>query len=148
MKQILGSVGAAICRPGLEVILSPLGHTVNEAIQNIPQIYSSVCVDKYVIMPNHMHLIPTLQDSKRQIAAPTNLHDVIQPVATPTVHQIIGGMKRAVSIKLGNSIWQKSFHDRIIRNNTEYKKIWQYIDTNPAKWKEDRYYADDSISNA
>ena len=35
---------------------------------------------------------------------------------------------------------QKSYYDRIIRNQKEYEKNWEYIDTNPIKWKEDEYY--------
>ena len=38
------------------------------------------------------------------------------------------------------SIWQKSYHDHIIRTEADYLRIWEYIDTNPAKWREDRYY--------
>jgi len=37
-------------------------------------------------------------------------------------------------------MWQKSYHDHIIRDEDEYRRIWQYIDENPAKWTEDKYY--------
>ena len=42
--------------------------------------------------------------------------------------------------RVGFSLWQKGFYDHIIRNQADYLRIWQYIDTNPAKWAEDRYY--------
>jgi len=35
--------------------------------------------------------------------------------------------------------WQRSYHDHIIRNEAEYRRIRTYIDENPQKWKEDRY---------
>ena len=41
---------------------------------------------------------------------------------------------------MGRKIWQFRYHDRIIRNEKEYLRIWQYIDENPAKWAEDEYY--------
>jgi hypothetical protein len=41
----------------------------------------------------------------------------------------------------GSPIWQKSYNDRIIRDEAEYQRIWQYIDENPLKWSEDEYYA-------
>lgn len=61
-------------------------------------------------------------------------------VSAPTVSTIIGQMKRWVSKQIGFSIWQKSFHDHIIRNRAEYRQIWKYIDENPLKWELDCYY--------
>ena len=40
----------------------------------------------------------------------------------------------------GKPLWQRGFYDHIIRNEADYLRIWQYIDTNPAKWEEDEYY--------
>ncbi len=34
--------------------------------------------------------------------------------------------------------WQRSFHDRIIRNEQEYWKIKKYIQNNPKMWSRDR----------
>ena len=53
-------------------------------------------------------------------------------------------MKRITSKWAGRSIWQKGYYDRIIRNETDYLRIWSYIDTNPAKWGEDEYYTPDA----
>lgn len=35
--------------------------------------------------------------------------------------------------------WQRSFHDRIIRNKNEYIKIKNYIQNNPMKWENDMF---------
>ena len=44
---------------------------------------------------------------------------------------------------LGESpLWQRSYHEHVIRNEADYRQIWEYIDTNPAKWAEDRYYGE------
>ena len=51
-------------------------------------------------------------------------------------------MKRIVSKEVGFPIWQKGYHNHIIRNEADYRRIWEYIDTNPAKWREDCYYED------
>lgn len=59
----------------------------------------------------------------------------------PTVSTIINQMKRYVTKQIGFSLWQKLFHDHIIRNEAEYQKIWEYIDTNHLKWQEDEYFA-------
>ena len=130
MHELLGNmkVGAATCRPCVELSLE--GQITDNAIRNIHDIYPHVVVDKYVIMPNHVHLILSVSDLKsgRQIAAPT------------TVQTVIGNMKRYVSMQTGYSLWQKSFYDHIIRDEEDYQRIWQYIDQNPARWQEDCYY--------
>lgn len=128
------SVGADIIRP-ISPTLSQYGGFVETAIRDIPKHYTGVSVDKYVIMPNHIHMILSLPvKSGRMISAPTK--------AIPT---IVGQMKRVVSQKAGFPIWQKSYHDHIIRNDADYRRIWEYIDSNPAKWREDCYYKDGVI---
>lgn len=124
------SVGADIIRPQDNENLSEYGLVVEDAIKNMTNHYHNVVIDKYVIMPNHIHiiLILTFKDG-RIISAPTKDLSVI-----------IGQMKRYVSKEVGFSLWQKSFHDHIIRNEKEYQEIWQYIDQNPLKWKDDCYH--------
>jgi len=125
--ELLGEVvGAATCRP--YVVLSEYGAIIKSSIQKIPSIYGSVQVERYVIMPNHIHMMIRISDHGRQIAA-------------PTVSLIVSNMKRAVSMQTGFSLWQKSFHDHIIRTEEEYHRICRYIDENPARWPEDEYYA-------
>ena len=123
-------VGADIIRPSRQT-LSQYGVIVEQAILDIPCHYTGITVDKYVIMPNHVHMILRLpQMCGRIISAPTK-----------SVSTIIGQMKRHSSKKCGVPFWQKGFYDRIIRDKTEYLRICKYIETNPAKWQEDIYYA-------
>ena len=127
------AVGAAICRPqGDSSRLLPLtkaGKTVDLAIRNIHAIYPHVSVDKYVIMPNHVHMIVSIHADEhgRQIAA-------------PTVSTIIGHMKRWASKQAGEPLWQKSYHEHVIRGEADYREIWDYVENNSARWAEDRYY--------
>ena len=53
---------------------------------------------------------------------------------------MIGSMKRAAAKRAGIPLWQKSFHDHVIRGEADYRRIWNYIDANPRKWREDCYY--------
>ena len=115
------NVGAAISRPE-DVVLSPIGKLVEQAILQIADHYEEVEVEKFCIMPDHVHLILLLMEpeSGRQVAA-------------PTVSGIIGHMKRWVSKTIGEGIWQKSFVDRIIRNEKAHSAIWDYIHYNPLR---------------
>lgn len=117
-KPILWNVGVATCRPPL----SPVGLIVETAILQIPKHHPAVSVDKYCVMPDHIHMILSINTDEdgRQIAA-------------PTVSTVVGHMKRWVSMQLGQSIWQKSFIDRVIRNDKGYRAVWEYIENNPIK---------------
>lgn len=133
-------VGADSIRPdGLP--LSPTGQIVREAICAIPQHYPTLALEKYVVMPNHVHLLLRIcEEDGRILSAPTEDRAAFRTKALPV---IIGQMKRAASKRAAFPIWQKGYHDHIIRDEPHYLRIWQYIDTNPAKWSEDRYYAEE-----
>ena len=49
-------------------------------------------------------------------------------------------MKRLINKEAGENIFQRSYHEHVIRDEADYRRIWDYIDTNPAKWTEDCYY--------
>lgn len=121
-------VGATIGRPQ-DVRLSRCGKIVNQAILKIPQHYPTLTIEHYVVMPNHIHLLLKICTD-----------DYGRPLVAPTISTVIQQMKGVVTKQLGYGIWQKSFHDHIIRNERDYLKIWEYIDCNPMKWTEDCFY--------
>ena len=131
--ELLGTlVGATVLgRPYVE--LSELGYSVDSAI-DFYNANSIAIIDKYVIMPNHIHMIivirPTAGDRGRETG---------DRGRSPLQH-IVRNLKSYVTKTVGFSPWQRSFHDHIIRNDEDYLRIWQYIDENPARWFEDVYY--------
>lgn len=40
----------------------------------------------------------------------------------------------------GELLWQRGYYEHIIRNEQDYLQIWEYIENNPVRWAEDRYY--------
>lgn len=121
--------GDVLIAPRIE--LSPIGKIVEDTIATIPT------VDKYVIMPNHIHIIfriPLQGDGPMGTSAPTK-----------SIPMAVRFLKRDVTMACGFSVWQRGYHDHIIRNDADYRRIWEYIDNNPAKWREDCYYKDGVI---
>jgi len=115
---------------------SEYGNIVEKHIKNINNSYEDVLVDKYVIMPNHIHMIIKInrEDGTMWASSPT----------TAKIPNIIRSLKILVAKECGFSFWQRAYHDHIIRNEADYLRIWQYIDENPAKWTEDTYYCEKS----
>lgn len=111
------------------VPLSDLGTIVRRSIEDIPKHYPVISIDHYVIMPNHIHLL-------MQIHSDSSGRSMI----APTISTVVRLMKGAVSKQVGHSIWQKGFHDHVIRNDVDYQEIWNYIEGNPDKWAEDSFY--------
>ena len=64
------------------------------------------------------------------------------PTASADIPNIGGTFKAGVtrSIKNPKPLWQKSYHDHIIRSEKDYLQIWQYIEGNVGKWLEDCFY--------
>ena len=110
-------------------VLSDMGKTVDQSIRSIPQHYPLIHLNKYVVMPNHVHLILIIDGWE-------------EAQSGPAISTVVGQMKRAVSKSLRQEIWQRSFHDHVIRNEKDYQMIWQYIEDNPRKWKEDCFYTE------
>ena len=115
-------VGADIIRPG-NPPLSASGKIAEQAVLQIASHYENISVDKYCIMPDHIHLILRIESnvSGRMISA-------------PTISTVVGSMKRWVSRQIGKPIWQKSFYEHGIRNQQDYDEIWTYIENNPLKY--------------
>lgn len=124
-----GEVGAIINRPRAACQFSDVGKIVDQAIQNINQRYIGITVDKYVVMPNHVHMLLSFQQSQ----SGNNVH-------ITTLQNVIKQMKSYVTKQVRRTVWQKSFYDHIIRDEAEYQRIWKYIDENPLKWELDCYY--------
>lgn len=121
-KILWESVGADTIRPQ-EISLSAVGKIAEQSILQTPTHYDGVFVDKYCIMPDHIHLLLRIEaENGRMISA-------------PTVSAVVGSMKRWVSKTLGRSVWQKSFYDHVVRNRQDYEEIWRYIDENPLKYR-------------
>ncbi len=87
-------------------------------------------------MPNHIHIIIKIKYNANEFLNRTGGHG--DPPLQ--VYNIIGRFKSSTTHKYGDILWQRSFHDHIVRGEKDYIKICEYIDNNPTKWKEDKFY--------
>ena len=123
-KCLFGSINA----------YSRYGKIAADSILNLPLHYLGVRIDKFVVMPNHIHMIVMIGCNEEKIR-------------NPSLNQIIGLYKSGVTRMVhefapDEVIWQRSFHDHVIRNQQDYEIIWSYIDTNPMRWEKDCFYVD------
>jgi len=134
-SNIVGSI-----HESTEIKLNSNGIIVDKYINQLNTRFS-LNIYKYVIMPNHIHLIGIIDErsirestlQKRSIIS--NAMGYLKMNSSRDIH------KNGYAL----DVWQRSFHDHIIRGENDYLKIWNYIDTNPQKWKEDCFYIENRI---
>lgn len=114
-----------------EIKLTDIGHIAEQQLFALEKRFECVKIDKYVIMPNHIHVIIIINPPICEAGASSR----------PTLSNIIGAYK-SITTRLcnrnenieGRKIFQTSFYDSIIRNEKMYYSILNYIETNPLKW--------------
>ena len=116
--------------------LTMCGKIAERYILSVNKKYPNIKTEKFVIMPNHIHIIFSVNNDGRGNPSPTIVNAVgwLKYSITKQINQIYGSV--------GNKIFQRSFYDHIIRGEKDYLEIWEYIDNNPQKWEEDKFYAE------
>ena len=132
-QKLFGHIvgGGAFDAP--KIILSPQGEIVEKYIlstNNIPNLK----VDKYVIMPNHIHPLLSIENSYGTSWAPSPTNNKISLA--------ISTLKRFVNKEIGCNVFQRSFYDHVIRNQIDYNEIWKYIENNPFSWAADEFFSE------
>ena len=121
------------------VRLSEFGHLVQAVWDDLPNHYAHVVTDAFVIMPNHIHGIIVLDPP---------IGAGLKPAPTKGNHgltEIVRGLKTFSARHInkrrnttGTHIWQRGYHEHIIRNDGSIDRIREYIVNNPMKWGIDR----------
>lgn len=111
---------------------SLVGNMVDTVIQNISEKDNNITIDKYIIMPNHIHFILFILSGNGTSRMPSPTNAIIP--------KFVSSIKRFTDKQCSIEIWQRSYHDHIIRNERDYQEIWNYIDENIKKWEEDKFY--------
>lgn len=122
--------------------LNQTGKIADEYWNKIEILHKNVELDYYVIMPNHIHgiIINNYNVVDANLASTTTIASTTDDRTKMELSKLIQQFKRAVTLKI-KSInpdstfkWQRSFYDRIIRNERELYNIRKYIQLNPFKW--------------
>ena len=154
-EKMFGEIVGAHCMcPNLEfakpkMILNEYGKIVENEILRTNQMRKNIEITHYVIMPNHIHLIIEIQNeiTGHMPCAPTK--EQFMKSTSNTIPTIVKLIKSSATIQINtlrNSIdykvWQRSYYENIIKNEDRYIQVIEYIENNPIKWQEDKYFSD------
>ncbi len=118
---------------------SPAGEMVEQHLQYLPRQFRNVDIDGYVVMPNHIHVVIILYpvDDASEAAS---LSDVVAAFKRMTTNAYIKRVREAGWTPFPGRLWQRSFHDKIIRSDRHLDQLRTYIESNPFLWPKDTYY--------
>lgn len=114
-----------------QIILSPEGKSVCDAIQKVPLYFPFVQVDCYAVMPTHIHILFIVGEQPQPQFGHTRVR----------LGDIVGKLKGLVTYHIRQAgildfSWQRDFYDTIIWNQSQYEVARQYIHDNPLRWLE------------
>jgi len=138
-----------------KICLSDAGLIAKQCWMEIPTHYPCVRLDKFIIMPNHIHGIIIIENNKNSVRAQNfeplwnfePVHNKYQYIIPQSLGCIIRGFKIGVTQRCRQNAhfdfqWKRNFHDHIIRGEADLNRIRNYIQDNPHKWALDEYHPD------
>lgn len=138
--------------------LNDAGRIVDESWQRITTHFAGVGIDQYVIMPNHFHgIVSIVGAGSPRPDLPQNVNEILggetPPLRLVTLGQIVGYFKYQSTKRInqsrntpGEPVWQRNYYERVIRDESEWHTMGQYIIDNPLKWADDENHPTQSLS--
>ena len=153
-----------------EMVLSDAGVMLDHWWRELENKFPDCNLDAFIIMPNHIHGIVWIlndddcsgrpmcrpfsgpmcqpldkehclvEDRHTGLSLQTSLPRMMQWFKTMTTNQYISEVKNNHWKAFEGKLWQRSYHDRIIRNERELNAIREYIEYNPENWEQDDYF--------
>jgi len=124
-----------------QIVLSDAGRIAETEMKAVSSHYVNVVIDRYVVMPNHVHALIVIEGD--HIYSPVETRLAASPARTHgLLSQIVGSYKAGVSRichakGISGFAWQSRFHDHVLRSNASVNAVREYIEHNPRNWLED-----------
>jgi REP element-mobilizing transposase RayT len=125
------------------MVLSLAGLVVDSWWGTVPRRFPGVGLDAYVVMPNHFHGIVVLQttaDGMERAAGDVSLAYVMQWFKSATTKDYRRGVTTDGWQPFRGRLWQRGYHDHIVRDERDLERVRGYIEANPGRWAEDEEY--------
>ena len=126
-----------------EMRLNETGLIVADCCQEIPEHFSAVSLDEWMIMPNHLHGIVIITEATNDTDVAAAQHAAPLPVKTVPLSVIVRSFKSAVTRRVNairatdNPVWQRNYYEHVVRDERALDRIRRYILENPIRWADD-----------
>jgi len=143
-----------------KMVLNDVGKMIEKWCAKIQTKFTDITLGEYIIMPNHLHAIiinhgndvcrrgeptcsPHIDNCDKSLQGEhvgSPLHGVIQWFKTMTTNEYIRNVKTSNWKPFHKKLWQRNYHEHIIRNNQSHQYMANYIINNPSTWEKDRFF--------
>lgn len=125
------------------MILNEIGMIANNQLEWLQNQYPYIILHSHIVMPNHIHAV--IEIDSNFLKTVSNLDEPDKIVKIKSLSQIMGAFKTTSSRLIHEAgtidfAWHRSFHDHIIRDESAYLNIVNYIENNPNSWNKDKFY--------
>jgi REP-associated tyrosine transposase len=107
----------------------------------IPRHFAHVTLDAFVVMPNHLHGIVLITADPPQPRSA----DRAASLVAGSLGAIVGNFKSVTTRRINTmrktpaaGVWQRNYHERVLRGERELERVRAYIAANPLRWALDR----------
>jgi REP element-mobilizing transposase RayT len=114
--------------------LSEAGRIAEQEWLRTAELRPYVDLDTHIVMPNHIHGLIIIRGTVIQ-------HNVSDRSRRHSLPAIVGGFKAATSRRIATlsvdyqwAVWQRSYYERVVRDDDELNSIREYIASNPMRW--------------
>ena len=111
------------------------GQIAEEQLFLLEKRYPALRIDRYVIMPNHIHAILFLDNTPGDSQRPT-ITEIVCAYKSLTT-------RACKKVRPIDKLFQTSFYEHVIRRHEDYDEIAEYIINNPKQWELDKLYAEE-----
>ena len=144
-----GAYFITICTKDRKQLFLPVGadsisaRMVKRTFLETIERYDGVETPILVVMPDHFHAIITISRPRWELeradmeSAPTTLSEIVQAFKRYSTLEYIKLVRQGLVPPFDKQIWQRGFHDHIIRNRDDFEKVCRYIHENPLRWEYD-----------
>jgi REP element-mobilizing transposase RayT len=102
------------------VSLNALGVLVAKVLAAVPEHFHAA-IDTSIVMPDHLHAVLVLDGGAASLST------------------VVGNVKAAVARETRQTgLWQRGFHDHVIRDDDDLRRVREYVADNPRRWAERR----------
>jgi len=141
-KSVLGKIADGV------MVLNEWGKIISDAWFDLPNHNKNMQLDYFCVMPNHIHgilIIDNCREGFQTLPQKTtnSISEMIRQLKTFSSRRINEFRKRnGLEPFPTGAFWQKSYYDHIVRDEQELQNIREYIQNNPLKWQDDKYYCE------
>jgi putative transposase len=116
-----------------EMHLNSAGQMVYEIWEDLPERFSHISLDAFIVIPNHLYGIAMIQEEQ----ANQGLGTIIGAFKSLSTNRYGAGVRGSGWPRLAGRSWQDNYFEHVIRDDASLDRIRDYIAANLGSWDRD-----------